>query len=913
MNEKEKKYWNIFKNEPRKEEIGSAAESKFFKLAEKSLLIFVYIVTFLAVLAGCVVGRGITFFMLAQISVKNRHNFPFCNGDVNTGFYIDDAQEKELEVDLNCADLAGADKIECLTSRGVERSVWIWCLFFAYSFPNLGAFVRSLRIWLFKKQEFPRMQTFLMVLTMESLHALGMAMLLFLVLPELDSLRAMALTAGIGVVPCIFNMISRRDRSIEENEEGKYGFSWVYFVLDCAALVGQLSALLVWPIIQGSDDGKVPAHPYPWAIPLSLLLVTCPYWETYVGRDIGLRVFWSMKRELLESSRYFVYVIVAPIKMILFFGFMVLFVYTNGSVTSNEDSIDFVEIFFNNFAKSFGNHTFTVKEVTTDSITSAVFSDAVTEIAYYDPSVETPLTPVYVLLIQIGCSYAAYVFAKFASKVQIGLFSFATAVTLAMPVSLLTLILGCGSLAKDECVFQDFMPHSMAFECPDLGDFGSYSWNQQVWMVIIWFLSFLWITGHIWFPRSTRLASSEQIFSLPWYEGLLIDQMLMLNRRKDGDLQRKMIDKEAMEEERNKLSMEHDSYDTIYENDIDDVRVEDKVTRIKACATMWHETKEEMTEMLKSLFRVDLDYVTRSVAQKKFGVIDPDYYEWETHILFDDSMDKKNPERQLEVNQFVKLLVETMHEEASKFYKPINNDTNVNLSPCRKKPTPYGGRIEWRLPGGTEIIVHLKVNEKIRHKKRWSQCMYMYYLLGYQIMDNRALSEARKNERAKNTYLLALDGDIDFQPHSIIKLVDMMKKNNKVGAACGRIHPTGSGYMPWYQKFEYAIGHWLQKATEHVLGCVLCSPGCFSLFRGEALMDNNVMRKYTTVSSEARHYVQFDQGEDRWLCTLLLQQGWRVEYSAASDAYTGNIEVFRYIEEREGILWVKLNNIHISY
>ena len=48
-----------------------------------------------------------------------------------------------------------------------------------------------------------------------------------------------------------------------------------------------------------------------------------------------------------------------------------------------------------------------------------------------------------------------------------------------------------------------------------------------------------------------------------------------------------------------------------------------------------------------------------------------------------------------------------------------------------------------------------------------------------------------------------------------------MKKNPGVGAACGRIHPTGSGYMPAYQKFEYAIGHWLQKATEHVLGIIM--------------------------------------------------------------------------------------------
>ena len=85
--------------------------------------------------------------------------------------------------------------------------------------------------------------------------------------------------------------------------------------------------------------------------------------------------------------------------------------------------------------------------------------------------------------------------------------------------------------------------------------------------------------------------------------------------------------------------------------------------------------------------------------------------------------------------------------------------------------------------------------------------------------------------------------------------------------------------------FEYALGHWLQKSTEHVLGCVLCSPGCFSLFRGEALMSDNVMNTYTTVSTQPKHYIQYDQGEDRWLCTLLLQQGWRVEYSAASGKF----------------------------
>lgn len=44
----------------------------------------------------------------------------------------------------------------------------------------------------------------------------------------------------------------------------------------------------------------------------------------------------------------------------------------------------------------------------------------------------------------------------------------------------------------------------------------------------------------------------------------------------------------------------------------------------------------------------------------------------------------------------------------------------------------------------------------------------------------------------------------------------------------------------WYQMFEYAIGHWLQKATEHMIGCVLCSPGCFSLFRGNSSSSEDV-------------------------------------------------------------------------
>ena len=41
--------------------------------------------------------------------------------------------------------------------------------------------------------------------------------------------------------------------------------------------------------------------------------------------------------------------------------------------------------------------------------------------------------------------------------------------------------------------------------------------------------------------------------------------------------------------------------------------------------------------------------------------------------------------------------------------------------------------------------------------------MYMYYFLGHKLVDNENLTEQQKRARKRNTYLLALDGDVDFQ------------------------------------------------------------------------------------------------------------------------------------------------------
>lgn len=59
------------------------------------------------------------------------------------------------------------------------------------------------------------------------------------------------------------------------------------------------------------------------------------------------------------------------------------------------------------------------------------------------------------------------------------------------------------------------------------------------------------------------------------------------------------------------------------------------------------------------------------------------------------------------------------------------HEIRIKIKPPMKYVTPYGGRLEWILPGKTKMIAHLKDKKKIRPKKRWSQVMYMYYLLGH--------------------------------------------------------------------------------------------------------------------------------------------------------------------------------------
>ncbi|XP_071110841.1 uncharacterized protein [Haliotis cracherodii] len=141
----------------------------------------------------------------------------------------------------------------------------------------------------------------------------------------------------------------------------------------------------------------------------------------------------------------------------------------------------------------------------------------------------------------------------------------------------------------------------------------------------------------------------------------------------------------------------------------------------------------------------------------------------------------------------------------------------------------------------------------------------------FTIAGNQGLS------KQDDVYVLATDADTQFKAKSVRALLDLCDRDQSLGAACGRTVPTG-GFNPvvWYQKFEYAKDFWLVKASQNIIGSVTCCPGCFSLYRGQALAD--VMSTFSEPSCSAFDALVKDHGEDRWLCTLMMMQGWKLEY-----------------------------------
>uniref|UniRef100_A0A0L8HFA0 chitin synthase n=1 Tax=Octopus bimaculoides TaxID=37653 RepID=A0A0L8HFA0_OCTBM len=155
---------------------------------------------------------------------------------------------------------------------------------------------------------------------------------------------------------------------------------------------------------------------------------------------------------------------------------------------------------------------------------------------------------------------------------------------------------------------------------------------------------------------------------------------------------------------------------------------------------------------------------------------------------------------------------------------------------------------------------------------------------------------------------------MEFDDKSLVRLIDLCNRDKNIGGACGRTSPKGHCNTPvvWYQKFEYAKDFWMIKSSQNVIGCVMCCPGCFSLYRATAIQD--VMHMYCEpIQSEFDVFVK-DHGEDRWLCTLMMLKGWKLEYSSYSHNSTFCPDNFlEFLKQRKRWVLSEMSNLILVF
>ena len=326
-----------------------------------------------------------------------------------------------------------------------------------------------------------------------------MCLFSFYVLPSMDPIRGLCLTFGVGVIPAVLKLF---DRQCEK------GRKFYVIAADILAVVAQLTILVLWPVrnlIVHEDIELV------WTIPVSLLLISLGWWENYINKFTSMGTIGRRLREFKHNVRRMrtkIYIVTTFWKIILTLGLMTIMMTAGSSAC--------IKVLY--FSAEFAVDCPHLLNPAGENIASAALHQ----------------DPFWVAAVQVISCLLCYQFSKTACKIMLQIVGFSLPLILAAPIMAGLFIVNCETWTA---AGNSLMPSYLFWTCDihgkSKGFLDSLISDYLVPVSLAWWLSFMWVTFHIWLPRVERLVQTERLFVQPLYCGVMLEQSLMLNRRRD--------------------------------------------------------------------------------------------------------------------------------------------------------------------------------------------------------------------------------------------------------------------------------------------------------------------------------------------------------------------------------------------